>query len=41
MLTEKGKKLGKGMEQADSISIDPHKSLFLPFATGCLLVKDR
>ncbi|MFV8226773.1 pyridoxal phosphate-dependent decarboxylase family protein [Christiangramia aquimixticola] len=31
----------KGVEKADSITLDPHKSLFLPFGTGAILVKDK
>ncbi len=31
----------KGAEKADSITLDPHKSLFLPFGTGAVLVKDK
>ncbi len=40
-LTERGKQQLVGMERADSITLDPHKSLFLPYGTGCLLVKNR
>ncbi len=29
-----------GLELADSIALDPHKGLFLPYGTGCLLVRD-
>ena len=29
-----------GIERADSIVLDPHKGLFLPYGTGCLLVRD-
>lgn len=29
-----------GVEKADSITLDPHKSLFLPFGTGAILIKD-
>lgn len=41
MLTEEGRRLGKGMHLADSVAMDPHKSMFLTYGTGCLLVKDR
>ena len=30
----------EGMELADSLVLDPHKSLFLPFGTGAVLIKD-
>jgi glutamate/tyrosine decarboxylase-like PLP-dependent enzyme len=30
----------KGIEKADSITLDPHKSLFLPFGSGAVLIKD-
>jgi aromatic-L-amino-acid decarboxylase len=40
-LTERGRKVLHGIEQADSITLDPHKSLFLPYGTGCLLVRDQ
>jgi glutamate/tyrosine decarboxylase-like PLP-dependent enzyme len=39
-LCEEGKKVLRGMERSDSIVMDPHKGLFLPFGTGALLVKD-
>lgn len=29
-----------GMDQADSLVLDPHKTLFAPYGTGALLVKD-
>jgi aromatic-L-amino-acid/L-tryptophan decarboxylase len=29
-----------GIERCDSITLDPHKGLFLPYGTGCLLVLD-
>lgn len=40
LLTDHGKKKLKGIEQADSVTIDPHKGLFLPYGSGALLVKD-
>lgn len=39
-LTERGRAALHGMSEADSIILDPHKTLFLPFGTGALLVKD-
>ncbi len=39
-LTTKGKKILKGIEQADSVVLDPHKGLFLPYGTGAVIVKD-
>ena len=41
MLTNRGKDLMKGIDRADSITLDPHKGLFLPFGTGALLARDR
>jgi len=41
MLTEHGRRVMAGIERADSITLDPHKGLFLPYGTGALLVKDR
>src|SRR5947208_7109146 len=40
VLSERGKELLKGLERADSISLDPHKWLFQSFACGCVLVRD-
>jgi len=39
-LTERGKARLRGIGEADSVILDPHKTLFLPFGTGALLVKD-
>ena len=39
-LTERGRQLMRGIDQADSIVLDPHKTLFLPYGTGALLVRD-
>jgi len=40
ILTEKGKEKLVGLELADSLIIDPHKGLFLPYGLGVVLVKD-
>lgn len=40
ILTEEGKQKLRGIERADSISIDPHKGLFLPYGLGAALVRD-
>ncbi|MFN2523303.1 MAG: aspartate aminotransferase family protein [Mycobacteriales bacterium] len=40
-LTDRGRVALQGIERADSIVLDPHKGLFLPYGTGCLLVRDR
>jgi glutamate/tyrosine decarboxylase-like PLP-dependent enzyme len=39
-LTDEGKRLLSGIERADSLTLDPHKWLFVPFECGCLLVRD-
>lgn len=39
-LTERGRARLFGIDRADSITLDPHKSLFLPYGTGVLLVRD-
>ncbi len=31
----------RGIEQADSVALDPHKWLHAPFEVGCALVRDR
>lgn len=40
-LTSRGREALRGLERADSIALDPHKGFFLPYGTGCLLVRDR
>jgi aromatic-L-amino-acid decarboxylase len=40
-LTERGRALFRGIEACDSITLDPHKGMFLPYGTGSLLVRDR
>ncbi|GAA0899323.1 aminotransferase class I/II-fold pyridoxal phosphate-dependent enzyme [Virgisporangium ochraceum] len=39
-LTDRGRERLHGIERGDSLVLDPHKSLFLPFGTGSLLVRD-
>jgi len=39
-LTERGRALFRGIERADSITLDPHKGMFLPYGTGSLVVRD-
>jgi len=39
-LCDQGRKLLRGIEQADSVALDPHKTLFLPYGTGAALVRD-
>ncbi|MBI3247435.1 MAG: decarboxylase [Deltaproteobacteria bacterium] len=40
MLTARGQTLMRGIERADSVTLDPHKGLFLPYGTGSLLMRD-
>lgn len=39
-LTSRGRALLDGIDGADSITLDPHKAMFLPYGTGALLVRD-
>jgi aromatic-L-amino-acid decarboxylase len=39
-MTERGRALFRGIEEADSVTLDPHKGMFLPYGTGALLVRD-
>jgi glutamate/tyrosine decarboxylase-like PLP-dependent enzyme len=40
VLTERGRRLLDGLGRADSLTLDPHKWLYVPFECGCLLVRD-
>ncbi|MBM4161698.1 MAG: aminotransferase class V-fold PLP-dependent enzyme [Ignavibacteria bacterium] len=40
VLCDSGKKALKGMDTSDSVVMDPHKGLFLPYGSGAVLVKD-
>jgi glutamate/tyrosine decarboxylase-like PLP-dependent enzyme len=39
-LCDEGRAKLRGIEQADSVALDPHKTLFLPYGTGAALVRD-
>jgi aromatic-L-amino-acid decarboxylase len=40
MLTERGRRGMRGIELSASVTLDPHKGLFLPYGVGSLLVRD-
>ena len=40
MLTEHGQQMFKGIERSDSVVMDPHKGMFLPYGIGVVLVRD-
>ena len=39
-LCEETKPVLRGLSRADSLTLDPHKGMFLPYGTGALLVRD-
>lgn len=41
ILSKKGKQLLKGIEIADSLTVDPHKWFYQPYEMGCLLVRNH
>lgn len=41
MLTEQGKQKMQGLQSADSVVLDAHKSLFMPYGIALILVKDH
>ncbi|WP_031427512.1 pyridoxal phosphate-dependent decarboxylase family protein [Flavimarina sp. Hel_I_48] len=41
ILGKDGKKLLKGIDKADSITVDPHKWFYQPYEMGCLLVRNH
>ncbi len=40
-LDETKRQLFRGLDQADSVSLDPHKWLYVPLDSGCLLFRDE
>lgn len=40
VLADSAKNLFSGMEQADSMALDPHKWLYLPVDVGCVIYRD-
>ncbi len=41
ILAKDGKQLLKGVEKADSLTVDPHKWFYQPYEMGCLLVRNH
>jgi len=40
LLTAHGRAMLRGIERSDSVVLDPHKSLFLPYGAGMVLARD-
>lgn len=40
VLTERGRRQLDGLGRADTVALDPHKTLFVPFECGCLMARD-
>lgn len=40
LLTPHGRRVLRGIEESDSVVLDPHKTLFLPWGSGVVLVRD-
>ncbi|MEE9296539.1 MAG: aminotransferase class I/II-fold pyridoxal phosphate-dependent enzyme, partial [Phycisphaerae bacterium] len=41
VLWKEGRRALAGIDRGDSITVDPHKGLFLPYGCGCVLVRDH
>jgi aromatic-L-amino-acid decarboxylase len=39
-LCDEGRAVLTGLDRADSLTLDPHKGMFLPYGTGAVLVRD-
>lgn len=40
-LTDRGREVLKGIERADTVALDPHKGLSIPFGVGALIARDE
>ena len=40
MLCAEGREILRGIEQAETVALDPHKTLFLPYGTGAVVARD-
>ena len=40
LLTDEGRAALRGIERSDSVVLDPHKTLFLPYGSGIVVVRD-
>lgn len=40
LLTKHGRQIMQGIELADSVVLDPHKSLFVPYGSGIVIARD-
>jgi aromatic-L-amino-acid/L-tryptophan decarboxylase len=40
LLTDHGRLLMSGIERSDSVILDPHKGMFLPYGSGIVIVRD-
>ncbi|HEX8063107.1 MAG TPA: aminotransferase class I/II-fold pyridoxal phosphate-dependent enzyme, partial [Allosphingosinicella sp.] len=40
MLCEEGRRALAGIERADTVALDPHKTMFLPYGTGAVVARD-
>jgi aromatic-L-amino-acid/L-tryptophan decarboxylase len=40
LLTEHGRRVFEGIERSDSVVLDPHKGLYLPYGSGIVAVRD-
>ena len=41
LLCDEGKKILRGLDRSHSLIMDPHKTLFIPYGSGAVLVRDR